>query len=172
MQRNLLNLKKQRLENMVCFIDNLLDNKTTGEIIMSKQLKHAMSNDAFNKQKLEYAKEAKEKWGVTDSYKQSQKSMAKYSKQDIVDLNQQQAKIYQELAALMPLGVEDSQVQEKVHQARMFITNNWYDCSPNQFSALGKMYVADERFKLNIDQYAEGLSEFFNGAIKVYVNNL
>ncbi len=170
MQRNLLNLKKQRLENMVKFIDRLLDNKNTGEFNMSKQLKNAMNDDAFNKQKLEYAKEAKDKWGDTDSYKQSQKRMTKYSKQDIALLNQQQAKIYQDLATLMPLGVENPQVQEKVHEARMFISENWYDCSIQQFSALGEMYVADQRFKSNIEQHGVGLADFLNAAIKIYVS--
>ncbi len=107
MQRNLLNLKKQRLENMVNFIDKLLNNKNTGELNMSKQLNNAMNNDEFNKQKLEYAQEANDKWGKTDSYKQSQKRLAEYSKQDIATINAKQEKIYQDLAELMPLGVED-----------------------------------------------------------------
>lgn len=36
MQRNLLNLKKQRLEKIVGFIDKLLNSKSTGELGMSK----------------------------------------------------------------------------------------------------------------------------------------
>lgn len=168
MQRNLLSLKKQRLENMVEFIDDLIINNT-GEFNMAK-IKQAMNNDNFNQQKLAYAKEAKDKWGDSDSYKQSQSRMAKYSKQDIENLNQQQAKLYQELAGLMPLGVEDSQVQKKIHQARMFISDNWYDCSTKQFAALGDMYVADERFKANIDQHGAGLATFLNNAIQLYVS--
>lgn len=112
MQRNLLNLKKQRLENMVEFIDDLITNNRTGEFNMDT-IKQAMNNDNFNKQKLAYGKEVKDKWGDSDSYKQSQTHMAKYSKQDVEKLNQQQAKLYQELAELMPLGIEDNQVQKK-----------------------------------------------------------
>ncbi len=140
MQRNLLNLKKQRLENMVNFIDKLLNNKNTGEFNMSKQLNNAINNDAFNNQKLKYAKEAKDKWGNTDSYKQSQKRMANYSKQDIAHINAKQEKIYHDLALLMPKGVNDKQVQNLVHDARMLINDNWYECSKQQFAALGNMY--------------------------------
>ena len=168
MQRNLLNLKKQRLENMVSFIDKLLRNKNTGEFNMSKQLNNAMNNDAFNKQKIEYAKEAKDKWDNTDSYKQSQKRMAKYTKQDIAAINAKQEKIYQDLAQLMPLGVNDKKVQNLVHDARMLINDNWYKCSKEQFAALGNMYVSDARFKANIDKYGDGLAEFLNQAIGVY----
>jgi DNA-binding transcriptional MerR regulator len=171
MQRNLLNLKKQRLENMLGFIDDVLNNHPIGEQEMSKQLKTAMNNDAFNKQKLEYAKEAKDKWGDTDSYKQSQIRLAKYSKQDIAKITAQQEKIYQDLAQLMPKGVENDAVQQLVHEARMLIHRNWYECGKRQFAALGDMYIADPRFKASIDKYVEGLTEFLNQAIGVYTKN-
>ena len=35
-------------------------------------------------------------------------------------------------------------------------------------SGLGKMYVADERFKKNIDKYGEGTAEFASKAIAVF----
>ena len=35
-------------------------------------------------------------------------------------------------------------------------------------AGLGKMYVADERFKNNIDKYGEGTAEFAAGAIEIY----
>ena len=35
-------------------------------------------------------------------------------------------------------------------------------------AGLGKMYVADERFKKNIDKYGEGTAEFAAEAIAVY----
>ena len=38
---------------------------------------------------------------------------------------------------------------------------------PIFLAGLGKMYVADERFKKNIDKYGEGTPEFVAGAITV-----
>ena len=35
-------------------------------------------------------------------------------------------------------------------------------------AGLGKMYVADERFKKNIDKYGEGTAEFAADAIATY----
>ena len=35
-------------------------------------------------------------------------------------------------------------------------------------AGLGKMYVADERFKKNIDKYGEGTAEFVAEAIEIY----
>ena len=34
---------------------------------------------------------------------------------------------------------------------------SYYTCTDEIFVGLGKMYVADERFKKNIDKYGEGL---------------
>lgn len=93
--------------------------------------------------------------------------MAKYSQNKINQLNQQQEMIYQKLAQLMHKGIKDSEVQATVHEARMFINDNWYECSLQQFARLGEMYVSDERFKKNIDKSGDGLAEFLNEAIKI-----
>ena len=39
------------------------------------------------------------------------------------------------------------------------------------FKTLGKMYVADERFKKNIDKYGDGTAEFAAEGIRIYVEN-
>lgn len=174
MQRNLLNLKKQRLEKIVKYIDICLhssDNQLTMENNMNEEMKSALDETAIENEKIKYAQEAREKWGHTDSYKQSQKKLAKYNKSDIESLKDKQQQIYLELAELMPKGIKDPSVQEKVHEARMFINDNWYECSVQQFVALGHMYVADERFKQQIDKSGEGLAEFLNQAIQVYSEN-
>jgi DNA-binding transcriptional MerR regulator len=171
MQKNLLQLKKQRLSAMVNFIDELLNNKQKGAQEMSNKLKQAINTDAFQKQKLAYAQEAKQKWGHTDRYKQSQRKAAQYSKQEIAEINAKQEQIYQDLAGLMPLGTTDKKVQQKVHEARMFINDHWYECSKQQFAGLGQMYINDPRFKTNIDKHGEGFAVFLNQAIGEYVSN-
>jgi len=43
---------------------------------------------------------------------------------------------------------------------------------PIFLAGLGKMYVADERFKKNIDKYGEGTAEFVADAIAAYTKKL
>ena len=50
-----------------------------------------------------------------------------------------------------------------------FITQNYYTCTDEILAGLGKMYVADERFKKNIDKYGEGTAEFAAEAIAIKV---
>lgn len=46
---------------------------------------------------------------------------------------------------------------------------NYY--SLEVFAGLGEMYVADERFTKNIDQFGEGLSLFKKEAMAIYAKN-
>ena len=39
---------------------------------------------------------------------------------------------------------------------------------PGVFAVLGELYVQDERFTKNIDQYGEGLAKFMSEAMKIF----
>ena len=49
-----------------------------------------------------------------------------------------------------------------------FITENYYRCTDEILAGLGKMYIADERFKTNIDSHGSGTAEFVSAAIDAY----
>ena len=49
------------------------------------------------------------------------------------------------------------------------ITANYYICTYEILAGLGKMYVADERFKKNIDKFGDRTAEFAADAIAAYV---
>ena len=49
------------------------------------------------------------------------------------------------------------------------ITANYYICTDEILAGLGKMYVAEARFKKNIDKYGEGTAEFASEGIRIYV---
>ena len=48
------------------------------------------------------------------------------------------------------------------------ISENYYLCTNQILAGLGQMYVADERFKSNIDKHADGTAEFICEAIEIY----
>lgn len=49
-----------------------------------------------------------------------------------------------------------------------FITDNFYVCTNEILSGLGEMYIADERFKANIDKHGDGTAQFMCDSIKAY----
>lgn len=169
MQKNLLNLQKDRLKKMVHFIDDLLNQGVTQ---MNQNMKNALDSTQFDQQKMAYAKEARQKWGQTSIYQQSQKKQAQYSPKKIKQLQLQQQSIYQNIARLMHLDASHSNVQDLIHQARIFINDHWYECSMKQFAALGQLYVDDDRFKQNIDQHGTGLAEFIKEGIDYYCRSV
>ena len=78
--------------------------------------------------------------------------------------------IFNEFAECKNNGVsaDSNEAQGLVAKLQAHITANYYTCTDEILAGLGKMYVADERFKKNIDKYGEGTAEFAAEAIAVY----
>ena len=63
---------------------------------------------------------------------------------------------------------DSDEAQQLVKKWQDFITDNFYVCTKEILSGLGEMYIADERFKANIDKYGDGTAQFMCDAIKIY----
>ena len=156
-QKQLLILKKERLERLIASIDGA----AKGENVMP-----AFDNSEFEK----YKAEAKEKWGTTDAYKEHAEKTKNYSKQKWNNLAEGMDHIMGEFAVCMKNGkMSDSEeAQNLVKMLQSHITENYYVCTNEILNGLGKMYVADEHFKNNIDKHADGTAAFISEAIAVY----
>ena len=64
------------------------------------------------------------------------------------------------------------EAQALVTKLQAHITANYYTCTDEILAGLGKMYVADERFKKNIDKYGDGTAEFAAAAIEAYCKTI
>ena len=126
----------------------------------------AFDNSEFEK----YKDEAKEKWGKTDAYKEHAERTKNYSKQKWNDLAEGMDHIMAEFAVCMSMvKTPDSvEAQSLVKRLQDHISENYYLCTNQILAGLGQMYVADERFKSNIDKYADGTAEFICEAIEIY----
>ena len=81
--------------------------------------------------------------------------------------------IFAEFAACKDSGMsaDSAEAQALVAKLQAHITANYYTCTDEILAGLGKMYVADERFKKNIDKYGEGTAEFASEGIRIYVES-
>ncbi len=61
-------------------------------------------------------------------------------------------------------------VQNLVKKLQEFITENFYNCTNEILYGLSKMYMADERFKNNINKHSLGLTAYICEAIFIYCN--
>lgn len=161
-QRHLLMLKKERLERLI----SALDSAMKGEKITMK----AFDNSEFEAQREQYAKEAKEKWGGTDAYRESAEKTKDYSKEKWNEVNSAMDSIIAEFAACKKSGSapDSDEAMRLVKKWQDFITANYYTCTNEILAGLGEMYTADERFRANIDRHGENTAQFMCEAIRVY----
>ena len=58
------------------------------------------------------------------------------------------------------------EAQALVKKLQGYITEHFYNCTDAILAGLGEMYVADDRFRSNIDRHGEGTAEFIRQAIQ------
>ena len=118
-----------------------------------------------------YEKEARERWGNTDAYREHEQKTKNYTKEKWAEANDGLMAIFAEFAALKNSGAsaDSAEAQALVAGLQAYITENYYTCTEEILAGLGKMYVCDERFKKNIDKYDEGTAKFVSEGIRIYV---
>ena len=117
-----------------------------------------------------YETEARSRWGNTDAYREHERKTKNYTKEKWAEASDGLMATFAEFAALKNSGAsaDSAEAQALVAKLQAHITENYYTCTDEILAGLGKMYVADERFKKNIDKYGDGTAEFAAEAIAVY----
>ena len=117
-----------------------------------------------------YSTEARERWGDTSAYCEHEQKTKNYTKEKWAKANDGLMAIFAEFAVCKNSGesADSVEAQALVAKLQAHITANYYTCTDEILAGLGKMYVADERFKKNIDKYGEGTAEFASVAIAVF----
>ena len=120
---------------------------------------------------MDYKNEVRERYGNTDAYREHEQKTKNYTNEKWAEANDGLMAIFAEFSACKDSGVsaDSAEAQALVAKLQAHITNNYYTCTDEILAGLGKMYVADERFKQNIDKYGEGTAEFASEGIRIYV---
>ena len=115
--------------------------------------------------------EVRERYGGTAAYREHEQKTKNYTKEKWAEANDGLMAIFAELAECKANGAsaDSAEAQALVAKLQAHITANYYTCTDEILAGLGKMYVADERFKKNIDKYGEGTAEFAAEGIRIYV---
>ena len=117
-----------------------------------------------------YETEARERYGNTTAYREHEQKTKNYSKEKWAEASDGMMAIFAEFAVCKDSGAsaDSAEAQALVAKLQAHITANYYTCTNEILAGLGKMYIADERFKKNIDKYGEETAEFASAAIEVY----
>ena len=119
-----------------------------------------------------YDIEVKQRWGDTDAYKEHKEKTANYTKEKWQEVNDGLNTVLMKFAKCKKEGctADSDEAQALVIELQTYITENYYTCTNEILAGLGQMYVADERFKDNIDKHGDGTAEFVAKAIEIYSN--
>ena len=66
------------------------------------------------------------------------------------------------------LAPDSEEAQRLVKNWQAFITENYYTCTKEILAGLGELYIADQRFRENIDRHGDGTAQFMHDAIEAY----
>ncbi|MCG7408249.1 MerR family transcriptional regulator [Paenibacillus sp. ACRRX] len=160
MHRSILLEQRSRLNRMIMTIDKTIQH-AKGEIQMADKERF----EGFDFSRNPYEQEARERWG-DKAVDQANAKAADMTKEKQDAFNQ----VYVNLAAVRHLAPESEEAQTAI-KAWYVLLNELGNYSLEAFRGLGQMYVADERFTKNIDQFGEGLAQFMCDAMGVYADN-
>ena len=158
-QIELLGLKKDHLEKLICFARGI---KEQGE--------NNMDFKAFDTTEIdEYSRRAREEWGQTAAYREYEEKAKDRTKKEEKDLGEGLMRIFAELGQVKDLDPAGEKPQALIRKLQEYISGNYYSCTNEILGGLGKMYAAGGEFTENIDRAGgSGTAEFVNKAIGIY----
>jgi MerR family transcriptional regulator, thiopeptide resistance regulator len=162
-QHRLLRERIGRLEAMVAAVERAMEAQQMG-IPLTPQERFEVFGDFDPDQ---YAEEAEQRWGDTDAYRESQRRVQRYTKQDWLALKAEGEQTASALAAALRAGTpaDDAAVLDLAEAHRQHITKWFYDCSYEVHRGLADMYAADDRFRAFYERIAPGLADYLRDAI-------
>ncbi|QHZ48574.1 MerR family transcriptional regulator [Bacillus sp. NSP9.1] len=165
LQRKMLIEKRNRVDKMIETIDKTIKHMM-GEIQMTNEERFEGINFNHN----QYEKEARKRWGDQPVNKINAK-LERMTKDEHKGLSEKWDMIFNKLALLRDQSPKSKEVQVTIKEWYDFLNENFGKYSPDAIYGLGQLYINDERFTKNIDQYGHGLANFMSEAMKVYSDN-
>lgn len=158
-QIELLELKKQHLENLINFARGI---KMIGV--------RAVDFSAFDKTKIdEYAKKAREQWSDTDAYKEFIEKTKDRTQEEDELLAEGFMSLFVEFGTMKNESPDSDKVQLQIKKIQDYITKHLYTCTDMILASLGKMYAGGGELTDNIDNSCgNGTAAFVAKAIEYY----
>lgn len=117
----------------------------------------------------EHHREAEERWGDTDAWRESAARTATYTKADWEEVKAETDELHAAFLDAFRAGLpaESAEAMDAAELHRQHIDRRFYTCSPQMHRGLGDLYVSDPRYAATYDESlgAPGLSTYVRDAI-------
>ncbi len=127
--------------------------------------------DSFTKKEMEeLSAEAKERWGHTTAYKESEQKMRSMTKEQMDVIKKEEGDILKKGVTLIDKDVHSKEVQDLIalHYKHL---SNFYTPNREMYRGLAEMYIGDTRFKEHFEKYHPKLPQFMHDAMLAFVEN-
>ncbi|MDG4827295.1 MerR family transcriptional regulator [Asanoa sp. WMMD1127] len=162
-QHRLLLERIKKLSEMVTAIEFAMEAQKVG-VNLTPEERFEVFGDFEPEQ---YAEEAEERWGGTDSYAESQRRTGRYSKADWLRFRAESEDWGRRLVAVMDGGLpaDGPEAMDLAEEHRQQISRWFYECTLEIHTGLADMYVEDPRFTAYYEKIKPGMARFLNEAI-------
>ena len=159
--RRLLVARRRQLDRLIATLDTALIPEGEREMTTSD----TPSYGRFTADETDVLRaEAKERWGETDAWRQSEELTHGLGPSDFQRLDTEMGTIMHALVAVMPQGIGSPMVQRKISAYRMWLEQ--FTTVPDEmFRSWASMYVDDDRFAETFRQYHRDLPVFLRDAM-------
>ena len=162
-QRAAVMSRLDELGELVTAIDRALEAEVSGMQLTPEEQRELFGEDF----KEEYQEEARERWGDTEAWRQSQQRTSQYTKADWQAIKAEadgiNARLVEALQAGEPANSPPAMDAAEAH--RQHITRWFYDCPAEMHANISEMYVSDPRFAKTYEDMAPGLAQYVRDAV-------
>lgn len=163
-QLELLEEASHQLNQKIKAVHELLEECMNGKTLSAEEKAALMGKDWLP----EWEAEAEQKWGKTTDWKESQANLSQMTKSDWQTHREEMQMVEEKMAALCLSGIspDSDQALALIEEYRKICSKNHFEITHAKHVFLGRMYVADERFKSYYDKYGAGLAQWVCAAIE------
>ncbi|MEN6430309.1 MAG: MerR family transcriptional regulator [Coriobacteriales bacterium] len=166
-QRGWLVEKRADIDRMIASIDRVLVSIQKGIPMAEEETFKA--SEGFDS--AEHQEEARERWGETEAYQESERRAVHYTADDWLRIEAEAEAVYEKLLDAFDdeLAPDSELAQDAVQSWWDQIDRNFYPMSLDLLADLGEMYVDDPRFAKHYEDIRPGLAVYWRDAIRAYV---
>ena len=163
-QQSLLADRIAQLQSVAALVSRAVEARSMGIELDPHELREVFGDD----DPTQHAEQARERWGDTTAYAQSQARTSSYSKSDWLEVQAEGEDVERRFAEALASGLpaHDPEGTAIAEDHRLHISRRFYDCSPALHSSLADAYVADERCAAHYERRAAGLAQYVHDAVK------
>jgi len=162
-QHRLLRERHTRDAALLRAIEREMEARKMGIALTPEEQFELFGTDKFE----EYTEEAKQRWGDTEAWKQSQRRTAAYTKEDWITIKSEADANITGFADAMRAGepATGTVAMDLAEAHRQHLSRWFYDCRYDMHRGLAELYVSDPRYAAEYDKIEPGFSGYVHDAI-------